>query len=652
MAGTWYAFLYTRPLRIGTQRRLAEQRRETDQMKKFLSLLLCAALALGAMSVTVADEPATYRTLYSGEVTSLNYLTTGTTNEFTVAANIIDTLVERDPYGNIVPCLAETWEQSPDGLTWTFHLRQGATWVNQNGEYYADVTAYDFETAAKYVLDAKNDASNAWILSDYLAGAEDYYNSTQLPGEGEAAPEPVDWATVGVKALDASTIAYTTNEPIPFFLSMLDYSCYMPVNAKFLEEKGEEFGLATGNDTLLYCGPYILSEFKPQECRVFSKNEANWDAEHVYIDTIRETYNKEASTESPEMYLRGLVDAADITPAIAAQWLADPAKADMIHPVRQVGQYSYFFSFNFDPKFDEVNEPDNWRIAVNNESFRKSLYYGLDRLKAKTVIEPDNPADLIWDSLTPGNIVVYNGTDYVDIVKGLAEKPDLTANTEKALAARDAAKEELAAAGATFPVKVLVCYNPSDSSWAEECQVVEQQLEGLLGADYIDVVVEAGPSSGFLKAIRRSGKYAFMKCNWGLDYDDPENMTNPFKDGNNYNFFKLATQKDLFDEDGTLTYFNLLNAANSASTANPEERYKAYAVAEAYLLNHAIAIPFGSDTAGYTASRLNPFEAQFAPTGLATCRFKGQHLLDKPMNTDEYYDAYDAWQEELTKQAK
>ncbi|MBO4884149.1 MAG: peptide ABC transporter substrate-binding protein [Clostridia bacterium] len=621
-------------------------------MKKMVALLLSLLLALGAVPAFAEADEAVYRTLYSGEIGTLNYLTTGTTNEFTVSANIIDTLVERDCYGNIVPCLAESWELSDDGLTWTFHLRDGATWVTADGEYYADVTAYDFETAAQYVLDAKNDASNAWILSDYLAGAEDYYSSTELPDEGEAAPEPVDWATVGVKALDEKTIAYTTVEPVPFFLSMLDYSCYMPVSAKFLEEKGDEFGLATGNDTVLYCGAYILSEFKPQESRVYTKNEAYWDAEHVYITKIQQTYNKEASTLSPELYLRGEIDAADITTTIASEWLADPEKADLIHPVRQVGQYSYFFCFNFDPRFDDVYEPENWKLAVNNENFRKSLFFGLDRLKAKTVIEPDNPADLIWDSLTPASIVVYNGKDYAEMVTDLTAELTLNANEAEALAARDAAVEELTAAGATFPVKVLMCYNPSSSSWAEECQVVEQQLEGLLGADYIDVIVEAGPSTGFLKEIRRSGKYAFMKCNWGLDYDDPENMTSPFKNGNNYNFYVNATQEDLYDEDGTLTYFNLLAAAGAISTTEPEARYQAYATAEAYLINHAVALPFGSDTAGYTASRLNPFEAQFAPTGLATCRYKGQHLLDKPMSTDEYYDAYDAWLEELSAQGE
>ena len=610
----------------------------TQLTKKSLALLLAAVMLLAVLPVATAEDEAVYRTLYSGEIGTLNYLTTGTTNEFTVSANIIDTLVERDQYGQIRPALAESWKLSDDDLTWTFTLRDGITWVTAAGEYYADVTAQDFVTAAQYVLDAKNDASNAWILSDYLAGADAYYNSTSADYAGE----PVDFATVGVKALDDKTIAYTTVEPLPFFLSMLDYSCYMPVSAKFLEEKGDQFGLATSNDTVLYCGAYILSEFKPQEVRVYTKNPSYWDAEHVYITSIQETYNKESSTLSPELYLRGEIDAADITPTIAAEWLADPAKADLIHPVRQIGQYSYFFSFNFDPHFDAVYEPDNWKLAVNNENFRQSIFYGLDRLKAKTVIEPDNPEDLIWNTLTPPAIVGYE-----DKVTALTAELALTADTEKALKYRDAAVEELKAAGATFPVKVLVCYNPSSSTWAEECQVVEQQLEALLGTDYIDVCVEAGPSTGFLKEIRRSGKYALMKCNWGLDYDDPENMTSPFKNGNNYNFFVKATQPDLYDADGTLTYFNLLAKAGAISTTQAEERYQAYADAEAYLINHAVALPFGSDTAGYTASRLNPFEAQFAATGLATCRYKGQHLLDKPMSTDEYYDAFDKWTEEV-----
>ena len=612
-------------------------------MKKLVLFVLCLALALSCCYSFAEEEDATMHTLYSGEIGSLNYLTTTTQNEFVVSANVVDTLIEHDCYGQLVPCLAKEWTLSEDGLTWTFYLRDNATWVNYKGEYYADVTANDFVTAAKYILDAKNASATAWILTDYLVGAEEYFDSTAEPAEGEEAPAPFDFENVGIKAIDDYTIAYTTKEPCPFFLSMLDYVCYMPLNEKFLNEVGDSFGIATSNENLLYCGAYILSEFKPQEVRVYTKNESYWDAEHVYIEKIEQTYNKEASTLSPELYLRGEIDSADISSTIAAEWLADEAKADLIHPVRQVGQYSYFWCFNFDANFDEAYEPENWTKAVNNEKFRQSIMYALDRVKAKTVIEPENPEDLLWDTIMPQNISVYEGKDYTDM--GALEGMTVEFNPEKAVAFKNDAMAELSAEGVTFPVKVLVVYNPSSTGWAEECQVVEQQLESVLGTDYIDVIVEAGPTSGFLAEIRRSGKYGFMKCNWGLDFDDPVNLTEPFKQTNNYNFMFKATDPALMDENGNMEYYNLVEKAKAMDGSDVKARYEAFAEAEAYLINHALAIPYGSDTGGYTASRLNTFEGQFGATGLATCRYKGQHLLDKPMSTDEYYDAYDAWLE-------
>lgn len=617
---------------------------EEKRMKKVLLFALCAVLALSCLCPVMAED-ATYRSLYSGEIGSLNYLTTATANEFTVSANVIDTLVEHDCYGQLVPCLAESWDLSEDGLTWTFHLRTDATWVTCKGEYYADVTAEDFVTAAKYILNGANASSTAWILTDYLVGAEEYFDSTTPAEEGEAAPEPFDFENVGVKAIDKYTIAYTTNDPCPYFLSMLDYVCYMPLNAQFLEEIGDQFGLATGNDTILYCGPYILSEFKPQESRVYTKNESYWDKDNVFITAIEQTYNKEAGTLSPELYLRGEIDEASISSTIAAEWLADEEKSQYIHPVRQVGQYSYFWCFNFDPNFDEAYEPGNWAKAVNNEAFRKSILYALDRVKAKTVIDPENPTDLLWNTIMPEGIAVNNGVDYTDTVSALVDMDfdNLEVNEALALEFKAQAIAELTEAGATFPIKVLTCYNPSSTGWAEECQVVEQQLEALLGTDYIDVVIEAGPTSGFLSAIRRSGKYAFMKCNWGLDFDDPVNVTDPFNDSNSYNFIVKATDPALYGEDGTMTYFSLLAAAKALPGDDMDARYQAFAVAEAFLLNHGIALPYGSDTGGYSASRLNPFEGQFGATGLATCRYKGQHLLEKPMSTDEYYDAYFNW---------
>ena len=612
-------------------------------MKKIVAFALCLVLTLAMCAAPAAADNA-YRTLYSGEFTTLNYLTTATTNEFAMAANVIDTLVEYDKYGQVQPSLAESWEYDEANLTYTFKIREGAKWVKADGSVYADVTAHDFVTAAKYILDAANASSTANIFYSVIAGAEDYYLGTSVPEEGQEPYPVMDFETVGVKALDDYTLQYTLVEPVPYFLSMVTYVCFMPANADFLAEKGADFGVATSNENLLYNGAYILSTFEPQQKRVYTKNATNWDADKVLIETIEQTYNKESATISPELYKRGDIDDASIDSTIAAEWLSDEATADLIHPVRQSGFYTYFYAFNFDPQFDAAYEPENWKIAVNNANFRKSIYYGLDRVKAMLITDPDNPEAIMFNTVTPPEFVSIDGLDYTQM-GALAPITELgvdTFNEAEALALKEKAVEELTAAGATFPIKVLMSYNPNTTGWAEECVVVEQQLETLFGADYIDIIIEAGPSSGFLKEVRRSGKYALLKCNWGPDYADPNTYTDPFYDGT-YNWPEKATE--YLDENGVSEYYKLVDAAREI-TNDLTARYEAYTEAEAFLINNALIIPFGYGNGGYTASRLNPFESQFAPFGISNERYKGQTLLEKPMNTDEYFEAYDKWEEE------
>ena len=613
-------------------------------MKRIVAFALSLCVLLSMLAIpAVAEESAAYRTLYSGEITSLNYLTTATTNEFALAANVIDTLVEYDKYGQVQPSLAESWAYDAENLTYTFKIREGAKWVKADGTVYADVTANDFVTAAKYILDASNASSTANIFYSVIAGAEAYYLGTSTPEEGQEPYPVMDFETVGVKALDDYTLQYTLVEPCPYFLSMVTYVCFMPVNADFLAEKGADFGVATSNENILYNGAFVLSTFEPQQKRVYTKNATNWDAENVLIETIEQTYNKEAGTLAPEMYARGEIDSADISSTIAAEWLADETKADLIRPVRQSGFYTYFMAFNFDPQFDAEYEPENWKIVVNNANFRKAFYYGLDRVKSKMVMEPDNPEAILFNTVTPPEFVSIDGVDYTEM-GALADITALetdTFNEEKALEYMNVAVEELKAAGATFPVKMLMPYNPSSSAWAEECVVMEQQLESLFGTDVIDIIVEAGPSSGFLKEVRRSGKYAFMKCNWGPDYADPNTYTDPFYEGT-YNWPELATE--YLDENGVSEYYKLVDAAREI-TDDLTARYEAYATAEAFLIDNALIVPYGYDNGGYTASRLNPFESQFAPFGISNERFKGQALMTEPMNTDMYFEAYDQWEE-------
>ncbi len=174
------------------------------------------------------SEAMVYRALYSGEISSMNYLIEGATNEQTVGANVIDTLVEYNDVGELIPGLAETWEVSDDGLTWTFHLRKGVKWFNHLGEPVADVTAHDFVSAAKYVCDPQNQSGTDYMILDLVAGAAEYYDTVSEyyqtlaeTDEKVAENSGADFATVGVKAVDDYTLEYTTVDNYPFFPTCL-----------------------------------------------------------------------------------------------------------------------------------------------------------------------------------------------------------------------------------------------------------------------------------------------------------------------------------------------------------------------------------------------------------------------------------------------
>ena len=200
-------------------------------------------------------------------------------------------------------------------------------------------------------------------------------------------------------------------------------------------------------------GAYILSEFKPQEKRIYTKNVNNWDAAHIYIERIEQTCNAEAATLAPELFLRGEVDGADIGSDIVADWLSDPEKSQMISSTRVIGDYSYFFGFNFEPKFAAEYEPENWAIAVYNENFRKAVFHGIDRdgyLAAK--YPGDDPSIHKINTVTPKGFSVNNGKDYV-FYGGLAKYTEGESfDPELAVQFRDAAKAELEAAGADYVV--------------------------------------------------------------------------------------------------------------------------------------------------------------------------------------------------------
>lgn len=633
-----------------------------------------------------ADEQV-YRSLYSSEVTTMNYLVSGTTYELVVGANTIDSLVENDTYGNILPCGAESWEVSEDGLTWTFHLRAGQYWYDADGNQKDPVTANDYVAAARYVCDSAMDCANSYLMKGWIVNAEELLNYTaaQLASPVEQGTEVgeeqdlvvdangiiyegSDWnketekydtwtevpavtpEDLGVEAVDDLTLVYHMVKPRPYFLTALQFGTYWPAPASLLAELGENYGL--DNYSMWFNGAYILSEFKPQEKRIYTKNVNNWDAEHIYIERIEQTCNAEAATLAPELFLRGEVDGADIGSDIVADWLSDPEKSQMISSSRVIGDYSYFFGFNFEPKFDAEYEPENWAIAVNNENFRKAVFHGINRDEYLAAKYPgDDPSIHKINTVTPKGFSVNEGKDYV-FYGGLAKYTEGESfDPELAVQFRDAAKAELEAAGCKFPIKVPVNYNTSSTTWANCTVVLEQQLEELLGADFIDIIVVPYSGSSFLKETRRNGNYALQELNWGADFMDPETWADPFDHKNSYNFFCNETleqdginQYTKTEETAALIdqYFELVAAARE-ETGDMNARYEAFAAAESFYIDHAIVVPGFISGGSYQATKLNAFEGQYAMMGQSSSRYKGQHVYKTAMSQDMFDAQYAEW---------
>lgn len=628
-------------------------------VRKLIALALASSMLLGLAACggnkdnkggDTGSGEVVFRELYDMEVTTLNYLYTSTQVEFKPAANFIDTLVQYDQYGMAQPGIATNWTTSEDGLTWTFTLRDNVKWYTSTGEEYGNVTAQDFVDSMQYVCDPIHDSKTYDIVSSVIKNAQKFY-----------AGEITDPNEIGVRAIDEKTLEYTLEAPCPYFLSMLSYVCFMPVSGKFLSEVGDRFG--TSAETLLYCGGFICKEFNPQVNHVWVKNANYWNADNVHIDRVERTYNAEASKLAPEMYLQGAIDEAKVTSELLNDWMTQENTKNLVRPTR-LSAYTYWWLFNFDPQFDAAYEPANWKLAVNNENFRLSIAKGIDRLKAESAYEPFNPEANLLRTVTPSGFVNVDGADYTELGDLKSVSATEPFNAEEALSFKEKAVSELTAAGCTFPIKILMTYNPGTPYWGESCQIMEQQLEGLLGKDYIDIIVEAGPSTNFLSETRRAGKYAIMLGNWGPDYADPETYTDPWSLGYTYNWPELCTDSQyqtgrtytaddrkagVFDEEKFIgtpeTIYIKMVQEGKDEKLDITKRYTAFANAEAYLIQHAFIVPFHRQSEdGYVVSKLSVFDGCYSPFGVSSQKLEGRHLLDTPISMDEYYAQEEQWE--------
>lgn len=616
-------------------------------MKKIIALLLILTLLFtgcsgnnkssGSENVTPDGiERKEYKMLYSSEE-DMNYLKAYGTD---VPCVIIDGLVDYDKYGVLVPSMATEWSKSEDGLVYTFKLREGVKWYTYDKKEYAEVVADDFVAGLKFILTQSNAAGTANLVYDYIVNAKEFYDG-----------DITDFSQVGIKAIDKYTVQYTLKHPVPYFLRLSGYNCYWPVNQQFLDEVGEKFG--TTADTLLYNGAYIMTEKYPEDKTILEMNENYWNKDKIYISKITQTFNKDKSIQG-ELFQRGEIDQSSISAELKEEWINDTENKGKWATRAPKSPNSWFYGFNFEPKYEGHNVED-YKVAVNNVNFRKSIFHGFDRIALILTFELWTPEDMAINTITPPKIMTNNGKDFVETgaLKNITEENPF--NEAKALEYKEKAMAELKGK-VNFPIKLVVPYNTGDKSLTNQSQVLEQQLEKLLGTDYIDVVLEAYPPTNYNTSTRSAGNFSIMQMRWGADYADPASYTDIFNPdlsvGKKYCRPYLSTE--YLNSNGEHEYLKLLNAGLE-EVNDVEKRWDLLAEAEAFLIDEALVIPTFQSGNYWWLCKLDPFEGFNNQFGRDEDVLKGKRVLDKPLTREEYKEAearYYKEREEAQKNAK
>ncbi|MCF0229260.1 MAG: peptide ABC transporter substrate-binding protein [Parasporobacterium sp.] len=545
-------------------------------MKKFkkmlvalLSVMMIASL-FGAVSVS-ADQGGDIYVMFATNVMSLdtNLATDG--DSFEIIADCIDGLTQMDADGAAVPALAESWDVSEDGCTYTFHLRD-AKW--SNGE---PVTAADFEFAWKLAMTANLEYN---YLFDTSVGA--IKNADAILYEG------ADPATLGITALDEKTLQVELEVPVSFFPSLMYFPAFYPINQAFYESCGDgEYG--TSPYTFLCNGAFLLDDYVPGAASMtVVKNPDYWDADRVSLNSI--TYQVVGSSDQALTgFKSNNLDIATVSGDQVAAVKDDAALSENLKVTGAGYMWYLTFSQTENSSSDGSLANANLRLAISNAIDRESLVdnYVMDgSIATYTAVPPQFAA-----SATTGEDFSGDQTKFADYI-GF--------NVDKAKEFYEAAKAELGKDSFTF---TMIYGNNEGDEVTKVAQAIKEQVEGALPGITIDL--QAMTKAERLEKMQNDD-YCVALTRWGPDYADPMTYLGMWTTGNanNYGFWSNP-EYDAIIKDCTA----------GAYVSDYDARWAALYQAEELVLKEAVIAPL------YTKANANLITAglegvEFHPVAL------------------------------------
>ena len=472
------------------------------------------------------------------EVASLDPQLATDGTSFEVIADFTDGLMQMDETGMAVEAIAESYEVSEDGCTYTFHIREDAVWSNGD-----PVTANDFVFAWQRAADPATASEYSYMMSDI----------GQIKNAAEIIAGEKDKSELGVTAVDEKTLQVELNVPVPYFLSLMYFPTFYPVNQAFYESLAEgTFG--TSPETVLSNGAFILDSYEPAALS-FSlvKNPDYYNADSIQLDGLNYQVIKD-SQQAFMSYQNGDLDIVKLSGDQVDQVQGDPE-------LNVVGAgYLWYLTLNM------AEVP-----TLDNQNMRLALTHAIDRVA------------IVEDVVKDGSLATYTavppqfatGPDGSDFSADQTLFSDVCSDdAAKAAEYYEKAKAELGED--TFTFQLLV----EDTTESQNvATVIKEQIETTLPGVTMEIKVE--PKKQRVEDIQ-DGNYQVCLTRWGPDYADPMTYLNMWITDNNNNYGKWSNPA--YDQ-------IIADCTTGQYVSDAEARWEALYDAEQIIMDEAVIVP-------------------------------------------------------------
>lgn len=522
-------------------------------MKKLFAVLTSVVMALSLVGCGASQSSVNTLNFASElDIISLDSTMANDSLSFTAIHAFTDGLMITNKEGEVVEAIASSYEESDDHLTYTFHLRD-AKWSNGDS-----VTANDFVFAWRRAI--QKSGNYAYMFGTDGANIKNADALMAKQQEGKDLTDE-DMKTLGVEAKDDKTLVVTLETPCSYFLSLMTFPCFYPVNENFVKEKGDKYG--TSVDTVLSNGAYVLKSWDLGSKATFVKNEQYYDADKVKLEELNLLLVQDPKTAALN-FDSGANDYA-------------PINSELVDKYKNTSNYHqfsdgflYYLQLNFENK------------DLANLNIRKALSYAINR--------QDFTDNVLKDGSKPATGFVPSelskGPDGKDFREASGTYTDY--NVEQAQKYLDQGLKELGKDSIQLRLLYGTDESPKDTL-AEYLQNTFSILKGL------SIEMVATTKQDRIYNRQKNGDFDISVTAWAPDYADPTTYLNLLLENNSNNYGHYVSKE----------FNDLMNKAKK-SVGDEQQRWNYLLQAEKVAMEDYAYIPvFEKGTAVLIADKVS-----------------------------------------------